>query len=131
MLLMFSRWDLFGMDSVREGDGDRIIRYWKFLLPIFRQEKYYNYANEEFLLIAQTLLLSPRQICDIKRNRTVNTTGRIGKNIPVDLHMEHLDRRLKIMIRNLGANVSPGTEKRASKALVVVDGVQLRFLRDE
>ena len=32
-------------DAVREGDGDRIILYWKFLLPIFRQEKHYNYAR--------------------------------------------------------------------------------------
>ena len=118
-------------DSVREGDGDRIIRYWKFLLPIFRQEKHYNYANEAFLLIVQTLLLSPRQICDIKWNRAVDTTGRIGKNIPVDLHMEHLNRRLKMMIRNLGANLSPTTVKRASKALSVVDGVRLRFLKDQ
>lgn len=118
-------------DAVREGDGNRIIRYWKFLLPIFRQEKHYNYANEAFLLIAQTLLLSPRQVCDIKWNRTVNTTGQIGKNVPVDLHMEHLNRRLKIMIRSLGANVSPNTVKRASKALAIVDVVRLRFLKDE
>jgi len=55
----------------------------------------------------------------------------LEKNIPVDLHMEHLNRRLKIMIRNLGANVSPGTVKPTSKALAVVDGVRLRFLRDE
>lgn len=118
-------------DAIREGDGNRIILYWKFLLPIFRQEKHYNYANEAFLFIAQTLLLSPRQICDIKWNRTVNTTGQIGKNIPVDLHMEHLNRRLKIMIRSLSANVSPNTVKRASKALAIVDVVRMQFLKDE
>ena len=118
-------------DAVREGDGDRIILYWKFLLPIFRQEKHYNYAKEAFLLMAQTLLLSPRKVCDLKWNRTVNTTGQIGKNVPVDLHMEHLNRRLKIMIRSLGANVSPNTVKHASKALAIVDIVRLNFLKDE
>ena len=25
-------------DAIREGDGDRIIRYWKFLLPIFKEK---------------------------------------------------------------------------------------------
>ena len=25
-------------DSIREGDGDRIFLYWKFLLPVFKQE---------------------------------------------------------------------------------------------
>ena len=39
----------------------------------------------------------------------MNTSGRTGKNIPVDLHMEHLNRRLKIMIKKLGSNISPAT----------------------
>jgi len=118
-------------DAVREGDANRIVLYWKFLVPLFRQEKHYNYSNEGWLFIAQTLLLSPREVCDLKWNRTVNTTGRIGKNIPVDLHMEHLNRRLKIMIRKLGSNVSPPTVLRASKALAVVDTVRLQFLKDD
>ena len=122
-------WDAF-RDSVREGDGDRIIRYWKLMAAIFRHEKHYNYSNEAFNLVAQTLLLSPRQVCELKWNRTVNTSGRIGKNIPVDLHMEHLNRRLKIMMRNLGSNISPSTSQRAAKALAVVDVVRSRFLRD-
>ena len=118
-------------DAVREGDDNRITLYWKFLMPVFRQEKHYNYANEGFLLLTQTLLLSPRQLCDLKWNRTVNTTGHVGKNIPVDLHMEHLNRRLKIMIRRLGSNVSPSTVIHASKALAVVDTVRLQFLKDD
>ena len=118
-------------DAVREGDAKRIVLYWKFLMPIFRQEKHYNYCNEGFLFLAQTLLLSPREVCDLKWNRTVNTSGHVGKNIPVDLHMEHLNRRLKIMVRRLGSNVSPATVLRASKALAVVDTVRLQFLKDD
>ena len=102
-------------DAGREGDADRIVMYWKFLIAIFKQKKHYNYANEGFLFIAQTLLLSPREVCDLKWNRTVNTNGRTGKNIPVYLHMEHLKRRLKIMIRKLGSNVSPETVLCVSK----------------
>ena len=33
-------------DSIREGDGNRILRYWKFLMVIFQQQGHYNYANE-------------------------------------------------------------------------------------
>lgn len=33
----------------------------------------------------------------------MNVHGRLGCNIPVDLHMEHLNRRLKCMMRNLGS----------------------------
>ena len=40
-------------DSVKESDGDRILLYWKVMLPVFQQEKHYNYAKEAFLLLAQ------------------------------------------------------------------------------
>lgn len=48
-------------DAIKEGDGERIMRHWKFLAAIFRQERHYNYANEGFNLLAQITLLSPRQ----------------------------------------------------------------------
>ena len=115
-------------DAIREGDGKRIVRYWKFLLAIFRTEKHYNYANEGFNLLAQTVLLSPRQVSEIMWSRTVNTSGIKGKNIPVDLHMEHLNRRLKIMLRNLRSNITPSTAQRAAKGLGVVQKVCTQFM---
>ena len=110
-------------DAIREGDGDRIMRHWKFLAAIFRQQRHYNYANEGFNLLAQMTLLSPRQATEIKWNRTVNTSGRKGKNVPVDLHMEHLNRKLKIMMQNLGSNITPTTVKRSAKALGIIEHV--------
>jgi len=91
------------------------------MAAIFRQERHYNYANKAVNLLMQTLLLSPRQVCEIKWSRTVNTTGRIDRNIPVDLYMEHLNRRLKIIMRNLESNISPKTVQRAAKALGTID----------
>lgn len=117
-------------DAIREGDGNRIVRYWKFLLAIFRAEKHYNYANEGFNLIIQTVLLSPRQVSEIMWSRTVNTSGIKGKNIPVDLHMEHLNRRLKIMLQNLRSNVNPSTAQRAAKGLGVVQKVCTQFMAE-
>ena len=117
-------------DAIREGDGNRILRYWKFLLAIFRKEKHYNYANEGLNLLAQTMLLSPRQVCEILWSRTVNTRGIEGKNISVDLHMEHLNRRLKIMLRNLRSNINPATAQRAAKALGVVQKVCSQFMAE-
>jgi len=38
-------------DSVKEGDGDRILLHWKFLLPLFQQTHHYNYAEEAFNLL--------------------------------------------------------------------------------
>jgi len=46
-------------DAIREGDEERIIRYWKFLMVVFRKDHHYNYANEGLKLIMQSLILSP------------------------------------------------------------------------
>ena len=111
-------------------DGDRIVRYWKFLIVVFKSENHYNYANEGFNFLAQTMLLSPRKVSELKWSRTVNTSGTKGKNIPVDLHMEHLNRRLKIMLRNLGSNIMPQTAKSTASVLGVVEKVCAQFKAD-
>ena len=41
--------------------------------------------------------------------------------------MEHLNRRLKTMIRAMGGNVSPSRIQRAGTSLAVVHGVSQRF----
>ena len=35
-------------DSVKEGDRDRILLYWKVMLPVFQKLEHYNYAKEAF-----------------------------------------------------------------------------------
>jgi len=50
--------------------------------------------------------LSPWQAAQLKWSRYINTTNRVGKNILMDLHLEHLNRRLKGTMRNMRANHS-------------------------
>lgn len=115
-------------DAVREGDGERIIRYWKFLLPVFHHSGRRNYSIEAFNLLIQMTILSPRKVAEIKWNRTVNTVGRRGHNVPCDLHMEHLNRRLKFMMANLGSNISkPQCVEKIGKCLGVVAEICTRF----
>ena len=114
-------------DAVREGDGDRIIRYWRFLMPIFKHTGRRNYALEAFKLLTQTILMSPRQVAELKWARTVNTVGRIGHNIPCDLHMEHLNRRLKFMMENLGSNIKPQCVQSVGRTLGVINKLCSRF----
>ena len=110
-------------DAIKEGDGNRILLYWKFLVPIFRQEGHHNYAKEGFLLLAQANLLSERKVTELKWSRTVNMHGRQGCNIPIDLFVEHMNRRLKNMIGNLQSNANPSTIQRVAKSLGVVKHV--------
>ena len=79
-------------DSIREADGDRIIRNWKFNLLVFKAGKRKNYSIEAVNLLLQLdHLLSPREAAQLKWSRCINTSGRQGCNILMDLHMEHLN----------------------------------------
>ena len=40
-------------DSIREGDGDRILRYWKMLLIVFKSSNNHNYAKEAVNILLQ------------------------------------------------------------------------------
>jgi len=50
-----------------------------------------------------------------------------GHNIPVDLHLEHLNRRLKGMLHGLGLNITPESVQRISKALGMIEAVCTDF----
>ena len=111
-------------DSIREADGDRIIRNWKFNLLAFKAGKRKNYSIEAVNLLLQVqYLLSPREAAQLKWSRCINTSGRQGCNIPMDLHMEHLNRRLKSLLRNMGSNVTNSSVALGAKSIGIVDHV--------
>jgi len=47
-------------DSIKMGDGNRIMMYWKFMTAIFKQTGHNNYTKEGFLMLAQSAILSSR-----------------------------------------------------------------------
>ena len=109
---------------MREGDGDRIIRTWKFNLFVFKAARQKNYSIEALNLILQVEhTLSPREATQVKWCRTVNTSNHPGTNVPMDLHLEHLNRRLKTALRNMGSNVTDSSVTLAAKSINVVNHV--------
>ena len=49
-------------DAVKEGDGQRVHRCWKFMFPLFKVSGRTNYTIEAFtMLYSHAFLLSPRQ----------------------------------------------------------------------
>ena len=63
-------------DAIKEGDGDRILRCWKFMLLIFRAYKHTKYAFAALQLFFYTLcMLSERMSHLLVWNRTVNNHG--------------------------------------------------------
>ena len=114
-------------DAIKEGDGDRIMRCWRYLLPIFWNSGRKNYANEALIMLYQhDYALSKRHAAQLKWTRCINVHGRRGRNIPADLHLEHLNRMVKEAINGLGSNKSEQTIQRVSKAL----GTKVPILRN-
>ena len=104
-------------DSIREGDGLRIIRCWRYLMLIFKATQRKCYSIEAFNLLCQYhFFFSERQAQQLLWSRCVNTHGLSGRNIPADLFMEHLNRLCKIAVANLGPNKTPNGLLRAGRS---------------
>lgn len=106
------------IDAVREGDGNRIIRCWRYFLLHFKVSNRTNYSIEAFTVLAQQyFFLSPRMAMQLTWNRTVNIHGRAGKNVSCDLHMEHLNKQAKQGIAGLGSNITDESVKRIGRSI--------------
>lgn len=120
------------IDAVAEGDGDRIIRFWKFLLLHFYSDKgSTKYAIEAlYLQLQQQALLSPRQAYRQRWNRGANNHSGSGKNVPLDLEVEHDNNAIKEGIRKLGPNLTRAAVSRCARMLPVARGTVHNVARE-
>ena len=117
-------------DAIREGDGLRLLRCWRYMLLLFKAAKRKNYAIEAFSFLAQyQFVLSPRPSQQLLWSRFINTHGVRGRNIPCDLFMEHLNRALKSLVA-LGANKTEKAIVRVGKCIGTVIDVLNNFDSD-
>ena len=95
---------------------------------MFKSSNNFNYAKEALnFLLQYYYVLSERQRAQLLWSRCINTKGLIGANIPCDLFMEHLNRRLKKIIRIMGPNVTPKALQKGAKAIAPVQHVRHLF----
>ena len=105
-------------DAVREGDGEHVLLLWKFM---FKATGRKNYALEALTLLSQHYILLPPNLAEqLKWSRFINIHGCPGHNISCDLHMEHINKVVKVAIEGLGANKSEKSIKRVAKAIGVL-----------
>lgn len=105
-------------DAIKEGDGKCVLQCWKYLLSVFHASGRTNYTIEALNMLFQyTYRLTPRLQNELLYSRFINVHGRPGKNIPGDLHMEHLNRLAKEAIKGLGANKTEVPVVRVGRAL--------------
>ena len=118
-------------DAIREGDGNRVLRCWKYMLPIFSASGSRNYACEAAnLLIQHSYTLPPRLAQQLLWSRFVNVYGRPGRNVPVDMHMEHLNKIAKGAISFLGSNKSEKAIARIGQSIGTLSPVLDNFDED-
>ena len=117
------------VDAVREGDSERVLRCWKYLLVIFHNTNRHNYAKEAISLLYQYYhnFLTPHQMEQLLYSRFVNTVGLPGRNVSADLHMEHLNREIKLSISGLQANKTEAAILRYSRALGTIAPILQQF----
>eukprot|EP00794_Sanderia_malayensis_P004842 gene4842-5476_t len=105
-------------DAVKEGDGERIIRCWRFFLLFYKAYGHHKYGIAAYHLLSRvTALLTPAQAEQLVWNRTVNKKGGKGRNISCDLRLEQLNCLTKEILCNLGVNLDESNAKRESYAI--------------
>ena len=105
-------------DAIREGDGERVLWCWKFMFLCFRATGHTNYTLEAFQLLCHYYyLLRARCTEQLIWSHFVNMHGSCGRNISVDLHMEHLNRICNDAVAHLGANKTLGAIVRIGKVV--------------
>ena len=115
-------------DAIREGDGERVLRCWRYMLPIFLGAGRTNYSTEALTMLFQyTYAMSPRLAEQLIWSRFVNVHGRPGKNIAADLHMEHLNRIAKDAIKGLGTNKTEKAVMRVGRAIGTIAPLLANF----
>ena len=78
-------------DSIREGDGHRVLWCWKYFLLIFRAMQHKNYCIEALNLLLQYHYILPQRYAEqMLWGHFINSEGGPGQS--ADLHMEHLNR---------------------------------------
>ena len=114
-------------DSIKEGDGARLIESFKVALLYFKAFGHNNYSFSVIKLLA-TLLLEPEDSHTLVWERFVNTKGIQGRNISLDLHMEHLNCFLKELLKTLRSNLNVQNADRIAKAMnnikILVDNTE-------
>ena len=111
-------------DAWGEGDGGRVVRCWKLFMPHFIAAGHTKYALDALRLQMQVnATLSPNLAHQVMWNRFVNTRGGLGRNIPGDLHNEHVNKLMKHIIVNMGPNLTATALQRAARSVTALEAI--------
>lgn len=119
-------------DSVKEGDGERLLRLWKFLTYIFRLKGHHKYALAGLRLISSVEgLITPRQADKLIWNRFAGRKEGKGTRIARDLRVEQLNKVSKEEIRALGfPNINEDIVLNATRTTAAIEELHTQTKKD-
>uniref|UniRef100_A0A1X7U207 DUF6589 domain-containing protein n=1 Tax=Amphimedon queenslandica TaxID=400682 RepID=A0A1X7U207_AMPQE len=118
-------------DAIREGDGSRILRCWRYFMIIFKHRQRKNYCQEALNILGQYhFFLTARQSQQLVWSRCINVHGIPGRNIPCDLFLEHLNRICKQSVEMLGSNFSEEALERVGRCVGIINSLLENFDKD-
>ena len=116
--LKFGLLHLYIRDAIQEGDGQRLLLILPYILLFFHLYKRTKYAYVILLHLVKVYAILPSGLAhELVYERFWNSKGGKGKNIPLDLRMEHMVRLFKLSLKQLGANVNPTGAQRLAQSL--------------
>lgn len=124
-MLMLNFWD-----GISEGDGERIIRCWKFFLLYLKHEggSANKYALEALYMMFQIYaLLSPQAAHRLTWNRSAKNKTGPGGNIPLDLLLEFFNKFVKEAIKKLGPGATRKSIDRICHSVNVTSDLMSNF----
>lgn len=119
-------------DAVHEGDGDRILRLYKFLLLQYKMGKHKNYSLAVFKLLCSVhALLSQRSAYQLVWNRTINERKGKGHRKSLDLRMENYQLVAKTVLRHSGMqNLTPELAVKTGRFIGPLDKLMANYNHD-
>ena len=116
------------IDAVKEGDGQRILTCWKYMLLYFKISHKTKYSIEAFHLLAHYNYINSERLCrQLLWICTINVHGKPGKNISMDLHMERLNGDFKTVVSHLGSDTLGPSLQRTGRALKILREIQAHY----
>ena len=118
-------------DAVKEGDAGRLLDFLKVALLLLHCHHRVKYAYVVLLSLAKIYAILPKRTAlEVLLNRFFNSLGKAGGNIPLDLRMEHLNKLLKLALKQLGANITEKSAQRIAKSLEAVEQILVNVDKD-
>ena len=115
---------MFFSDSVKEGDSASLLKFLKVPLLILHSYGRVKYAYVVLPFLAKIYAnLTKKLAFEVLQNRCFNNSGKAGGNVPLDLRMEHLNKLLKIALKQLASNITKASAQRIAKSLFTLEKV--------